>query len=289
MKIGQSESKCILIDRWRKAATKGIKRVLARSARWLPPPPQNINVPLELVLSPSSLMLSHLRLLYRKTLLEIARELTRDEQKAFKFLCADLLPANEREANGMFEVFEKLTQIGVFSLDELSPLRELLDTLQRPDLIKSKVDSFEVKRELLFVLNVYVETRKRKRSEKRARRRSTYVAKLLVEEAEEKVQLVDLLTSIEKSGADVKEIVERFVDKTVTRKPVTSATVAMLLVFAGEVVFCASDSERERRLEEITQTLQEHLEPWLATHSGWVSWYCNVSNLLLIRNVSLLW
>ena len=233
-------------------------------------------------------MLSHLRFLYRKTLLEISRELTRDEQKAFKFLCADLLPANEREAKGMLQVFEKLTQIGVFSLDELSPLRELLDTLQRPDLIKSKVDSFEAKRELLFVLDVYVEMR-RKRIEKRARRRSTNVAKLLVEEAEEKVQLVDLLTSIEKSGADVKEIVERFVDKTVTKKPVSSATVAMLLVFAGEVVFCASDSERERRLEEVTLTLQEHLEPWLATHSGWVSWYCNVSNLLLIRNVSLLW
>lgn len=89
---------------------------------------------------------------YRKLALDIARELNDDELEQVKYLCADFLPLTQRETTTttiqLFGELEKLQRMGV---DNLSFLKDLLQTLDRFDLLE-KVEDFELERDLGFVV-----------------------------------------------------------------------------------------------------------------------------------------
>ena len=80
---------------------------------------------------------------YRKMLMQVAKALTPENIKSAAFIYA--LGGDHFETG--LELFNKLEEKGVFSLDRLEPLEELLRDIDRCDLANNVIKDFRMKQQ----------------------------------------------------------------------------------------------------------------------------------------------
>lgn len=221
-------------------------------------------------------MTSPLYFTYRRALFDIASELDKPQQEAFKFFCVGEVPASYLEVHGregILELITKLEQVGSVSYENVTFMRDVLSAIGRVDLIESKLDGFEWERELLFVLMDYGLMKKQEGRECLMGRRSTRVAKRLMKVAKGRISMMidDLLQETDAADASVVKILDMFIESSGIKENMSWASVAMMVVFGAEVVVYTSEMEYERHLKEVAHRLAKYLAPWMSENGGWVS------------------
>ena len=152
-------------------------------------------------------MTDRLRQIYRAVLLQISRDLDKEQCKELQFLCTGLVP---RRVKGVLPLFRSLEEAAKMSWVDVTFLKECLHDVGREDLVV-KLTAFDIKRDLSILLNFYV--KKRNGLHPFLQPSATNAAEYLVQLMEGFQGRVDVRGMLRSSGKNPKDLWLHFVFK----------------------------------------------------------------------------
>ena len=215
---------------------------------------------------------SKFRQAYAAVLLQIARNLDRDQQQELRFYYSrsGLSPV---EDTGILTLLTSLEYAGMISWEDVGRLTEGLRQIQRLDLVKLLTE-FELKRDLTVLLDFY--TRKRLELDLCFRSNSVQstAAYLLTETVRDEFDITNV-RSLVGSGKSIKTVLNEFeeeIDRSELSSPWSKLT--MLIVIAGEIIVAASADgirHQNHQLMEMCSTAAEECSSRMIELGSWVS------------------
>ena len=215
---------------------------------------------------------SKLRQAYAATLLQIARNLDRDEQQELRFYYAraGLIPEEDTE---ILTTLTSLESAGIISWEDVGRLTEGLRQIQRLDLVKLLTE-FEMQRNLTVLLDFY--SRKRLGLDLCFRSLSVQskAAHLLTETFGDGFDITNIRSLVE-SGKSIKKVLNEFeeeIDRSKFSSPWSKLT--MLIVIAGEIIVAASANgkrHQNHQLMEMCYTAADDCSSRMIELGSWVS------------------
>lgn len=191
-------------------------------------------------------MTETLQLIYRALLVQIARNLDKEQQKELQFLCARLVPRRVKKALTLFLSLEDAAKM---SWADVTFLKELLRNVGREDLVV-KLTEFEMKRDLSILLSFYV--KKRNGLDSFYQSSATNAAEYLVQLMKGFQRRVDVGEMLRSSGKKPKDLWLHFVSECSLPLRMTWGKLSMLVAVGGEIIAVSSSfSERPEEVEEV--------------------------------------
>ncbi|XP_022786836.1 uncharacterized protein LOC111327016 [Stylophora pistillata] len=204
--------------------------------------------------SPTNEGSDKLRRAFSAVLLQISRDLDKDEQKEFRFYCDGLIP---REDKGFLKILRSLEHADLISWADVKFLKEALRAIKRLDLAKL-LTTFEVRRDLTILLDFY----SRKRLEldlpyvsPSMKTTARHLLTVVTENESERCRFdIARMRTLVESKRNIQEIFEEEVDVRSGLKSSWSK-LTMLVIIAGEIIVAAqaSRSDEIRRNEMLEQ------------------------------------
>jgi len=188
-------------------------------------------------------MTERLQQIYRAVLLQISRDLSREQCKELQFLCTGLVPRRVKE---VLTLFLSLEEAAKMSWIDVNFLKECLHDVGRQDLVV-KLTAFEIERDLSILLNFYV--KKRNGLESFYQSSVTNVAQYLVQLMEGFQGRVDLRGMLRSSGKNAKDLWLHFVKECSPPQRITWGKLSMLVAIAEEIIAVSSSFSGERQEE----------------------------------------
>jgi len=185
-------------------------------------------------------MTDRLRQIYRAVLIQISRDLDKEQCKELQFLCTGLVP---RRVKGVLPLFRSLEEAAKMSWVDVTFLKECLHDVGREDLV-GKLTAFEIKRDLSILLNFYV--KKRNGLDSFYQSSATNAAEYLVQLMEGFQGRVDVRGMLKSSGKNPKDLWLHFVKECSPLQRITWGKLSMLVAIAGEVIAVSSSFSGER-------------------------------------------
>ena len=211
-------------------------------------------------------MTDRLRQTYKAVLVQIARDLDKEQRKELQFLCTGLVP---RQAKGVLALFRSLEDAAKISWVDVSFLKECLHVVGREDLV-IKLTAFEMKRDLSILLTLYVKKRNGLHS---------FYQSSAADAAECLVQLmggfqgrIDVRSMLSKAGKNTKDLWLHFVKECAPHR-MTWGKCSMLVAIAGEIIAVSSlhsQASPEQAMEMCITLAEELCYPMLQL-GCWVS------------------
>lgn len=193
-------------------------------------------------------MTDRLRQIYRAVLVQIARDLDKEQQEELQFLCTELVP---RRVKGVLTLFRSLEEAAKMSWVDVTFLKECLHDVGREDLVV-KLTAFEIKRDLSILLNFYV--KKRNGLDSFYQSSATNAAEYLVQLMEGFQGRVDVRGMLRSSGKNPKDLWLRFANCSPPQR-MTWSKFSMLVAIGGEIIAVSSSFSRTR-LEEQEEAMK---------------------------------
>jgi len=199
-------------------------------------------------------MTDRLQQIYRAVLVQISRNLNKEQCKELQFLCTGLVP---RRVKGVLTLFCSLEEATKISWIDVTFLKECLHDVGREDLVV-KLTAFQMKRDLSILLNFYV--KKRHGLDSFHQSSATNAADHLVQLMEGFQRRVDVRGMLRSSGKNPKDLWLHFV-KECSPRIITWGTFSMLVAIAGEIIAVSSSfcGERPEEAMEMCITLADEL------------------------------
>jgi len=148
----------------------------------------------------TSRMTDTLRQIYRVVLVQIARDLDKEQRKELQFLCVGLVPRRVKKVLTLFRSLEEATKM---SWIDVTFLKECLHNIGRKDLVE-KLTAFQIKRDLSTLFNFYV--RKRNGLNSSYQSSATDAAECLVQLMEGFQRRLDVRGMLRNSGKNPKDL-----------------------------------------------------------------------------------
>lgn len=189
-------------------------------------------------------MTDRLRLIYRAVLLQISRDLDKEQYKELQFLCTELV---SRRVKGVLALFRSLEEAAKMSWVDVTFLKECLHDIGREDLVV-KLTAFEIKRDLSILLNFYVKRRNGLHPVYQSS--ATDAAKYLVQLMEGFQRRLDVRGMLRSSGKNPKDLWLRFVDECSPSQCMTWGKLSLLVAVGGEIIAVSSSFSEERPEEQ---------------------------------------
>lgn len=189
-------------------------------------------------------MTDSLRQIYRAVLVQIARDLDKEQRKELQFLCTGLVPRRVKE---VLTLFRSLEEAAKMSWVDVTFLKECLHDVGREDLVV-KLTAFQIKRDLSILLNFYV--KKRNGLDAFYQSSATNAAEYLVQLMEGFQGRVDVRGMLRSSGKNPKDLWLRFVNECGPPQRMTWGKFSMLVAIAGEIIAVSSSFSGERPGEQ---------------------------------------
>ena len=189
-------------------------------------------------------MTDRLRQIYRAVLLQIARDLDKEQCKELLFLCTGLVP---RRVKRVLTLFRSLEEAAKMSWVDVTFLKECLHDVGREDLVV-KLTAFEVKRDLSILLNFYI--KKRNGLDSFYQSSATNAAEYLVQLMEGFQRRVDVRGMLRTSDKSPKELWLQFAKECAYQK-LTWDKFSMLVAIAGEIIAVSSLQSGQRSEDAI--------------------------------------
>lgn len=220
--------------------------------------------------------------IYATVLLQIARDLTRDQQQQLRFYysTSGLVPMEDA---GFLDTLTSLRYAGMISWEDVRRLKEGLLAIQRLDLVK-QLTTFEIKRDLTVLLAIY--TRKRLGlglCHLCLDSVETTAEHLLIYTTEIARDIFDTtnLTSFVESTQSMKKTLAEFEEEINRRSGLSSpwSKLTMLIVIAGEII-AANRGHHQDKVMELCSTAADELSKRMIKLGSWVSrkfdlWFCD--------------
>ena len=194
-------------------------------------------------------MTGRLRQIYRAVLVQISRDLDKEQCKELQFLCTGLVP---RRVKGVLALFRSLEEAAKMSWVDATFLKECLHDVGREDLVV-KLTAFEMKRDLSILLNFYV--KKRNGLHPFYQSSATEAAEYLVQLMEGFQGRVDVRGMLRSSDKNPKDLWLYFVSECSSPQRITWGTLSMLVAVGGEII-AVSSSFSEERPEELEEAMK---------------------------------
>lgn len=221
-------------------------------------------------------MLENLKHWYRTVLVKISQNLTKEERKELLFYCKDYVPKSfSSDISAGVQIFDRLEDAEVISLEKLNFLTEFARAVNRQDLV-TQLTTFELTRELVFYAL-------KRRGFKSSMNLSTagvglHLAKmvdLVQDRADVPAQgLIKSLLNSQKKASDVFYVIS---SKTLPNADETKPnTLALLVAIAAEIVLLvfAENQKQDNRQKfslDVAIELANHLYLKVANFGSWVS------------------
>ena len=189
-------------------------------------------------------MTDKLRQIYRAVLVQISRDLDKEQCEELQFLCNGLVP---KRVKGVLALFLSLEEVAKMSWVDVNFLKECLHDVGREDLVV-KLTAFEIKRDLSILLNVYV--KKRKGLYPLYQSSATYAAEYLVQLMEGFPGRLDVRGMLRRSRKNPKDLWLYFVSECSLPQRITWGTLSMLVAVGGEIIAVSSSFSEERPEEQ---------------------------------------
>lgn len=213
-----------------------------------------------------------LRQAYAGILLQIARNLDRDQQQELRFYFSrsGLTPV---EDTGILNLLTSLEYAGMITWEDVGRLTEGLHQIQRLDLVKLLTE-FEMKRDLTVLLDFY--TRKKLGLDLCLRSSSVQstAAYLLTENISDGFDITNI-RSLLGSSKSIKKVLNEFeeeIDRSELSCPWSKLT--MLITIAGEIIVAASANDKRHQnhqLMEMCSTAAKECSLRMIELGSWVS------------------
>ncbi|XP_078359014.1 uncharacterized protein LOC144643578 [Oculina patagonica] len=207
-------------------------------------------------------MTDRLRQIYRTALVQIARDLDKEQSKELQFLCIGLVP---RQVKEVLDLFRSLEEVAKMSWVDVTFLKKCLHDVGREDLVV-KVNAFEAKRDLSNLLDFYIKKKNGLNSFYQSS--ATNAAENLVQLMECFQGRLDVKGMLKTSRMNPKDLWLRFVNECGTRK-MTWRKFSMLVAVAGEIIAVSSvyspqtGQKREEAIEMCITLADELCHPML--------------------------
>ena len=215
-------------------------------------------------------MTDTLRQIYRAVLVQIARDLDKEQQKELQFLCAELVP---RRVKGVLPLFRSLEEVAKMSWVDVTFLKECLHHVGREDLVV-KLTAFQIKRDLSILLNFYA--KKRNGLHPFYQSLATDAAEYLVQLMEGFQRRLNVRGMLRSSGKNPKDLWLSFAKECNSPQSMTWSKLSMLVAIAGEIIAVSSSfpeespKQQEKAMKLCIALADELCHPML--HLG--TWVC---------------
>ena len=213
-------------------------------------------------------MTDRLEQIYRAVLVQIARDLDKEQRKELQFLCNGQVP---RRVKGVLTLFCSLEEAAKMSWVDVTFLKERLHEVGREDLFV-KLTAFEIKRDLSILLNCYIENRNGLDSFYQSS--ATNAAEYLVQLMECFQGRFDVRGMLRKSGKIPRDLWIQFVNECGLQR-LTWGKFSMLVAIAGEIiaVFSLQSGQKAEEAMATCITLADELCHPMLLLGTWVSLY----------------
>jgi len=179
-------------------------------------------------------MTDRLRQIYRAVLIQISRDLDKEQCKELQFLCTELVP---RRNEGVLSLFRSLEEAAKMSWVDVTFLEECMHDIGREDLVV-RLTAFQRKRDLSILLNFYV--KKRNGLHPFDQSSASNAAEYLVQLMEGFQGRLDVRGMLRSSGKNPKDLWLHFVKECSPPQSMTWGKLSMLVAIAGEIIAVSS-------------------------------------------------
>ena len=215
-------------------------------------------------------MTGRLRQIYRAVLVQISRDLDKEQCKELQFLCTGLVP---RRVKGVLALFRSLEEAAKMSWVDATFLKECLHDVGREDLVV-KLTAFEIKRDLSILFNFYV--KKRNGLDSFYQSSATNAAEYLVQLMKGFQRRVDVREMLRSSGKKPKDLWLHFVSECSLPRRMTWGKLSMLVAVGGEIIAVSSSfSERPEEVDEVMKICIQLADDLCHPMLQLGTWVCN--------------
>ena len=218
--------------------------------------------------------IENLQRAYKAVLLQIVRNLEKDQQEELRFFFDELI---SRRKPGALSIMSSLENAGKISWSDVSFLKEGLEEVKRLDLVE-KLTVFEVKRNLTVLLDFYA--RKRQGIESCCQsdpveRVAGYLLKITRDVFQDGFDVSERVRSLlGESREDVKNLMREFEEKCDQELYDPWSKLTLFIVISGEILAVALANEEHHQKQEVMKLLSkaaENLCSRILKLGNWVS------------------
>ena len=214
---------------------------------------------------------------YAAVLLQIVRNLEKEQQDELRFYCDELITNTD---TGALSIVRSLQNAGIISWKDVSFLKDGLREVQRLDLYKNLTE-FEIKRDVIMLLDFYV--RKKQGSEllcfqqvsETVEKVAGCLVILMTKIVQERVDVSNAVRSLVESGKNIRKVLVEFEEEIERELSDPWSKLTLLVVIAGEIAAIAlADEEhlQKPQLLKLFSTAADELCSRMMKVGSWVSY-----------------